>query len=224
MPEAKQPKEESNAVWDGFYSAAQVSRLAGVPRSTLYDWKKRGIIGPSVQIFARDKLLEEGYSYADLAVIKLVRGLKDKQLTRKSLIVALKHLLERFGSFDSRNWERSHLYVINKEVYAQKPDQWDATAATRGGQKLMLPAPEFFEEEAGLLIPRRYSGYVEIDPGIMDGLPVVANTRIPTSTLAMMSEQGMSFSTLAELYYPVPMETLEKAIEYERSLDAAIAA
>ena len=224
MPEAKRRQEGSSPVWDGFYSASQVSRLAGVPRSTLYSWKKRGIIGPSVQLFAGDKLLEEGYSYADLAVIKLVRGLKDKQLTRKSLIVALKHLLERFGSFDSRNWEHSHLYVIDQEVYAQKPDQWEATAATRGGQKLMLPAPELFEEEAGLLIPRRYGGHVEINPDIMDGLPVVANTRIPTSTLAMLSEQGVSPTRLAELYYPVPRETLEKAIEYERGLDAAIAA
>ena len=224
MPEAKQRKDESNPVWDGFYSTGQVSRLAGVPRSTLYDWKKRGIIGPTVQIFAGDKLLEEGYSYADLAVIKLLRGLKDKQLVRKSLIVALRHLLERFGSFDSRRWEQAHLYVLGREVYAQKPDEWDSTVATRGGQRLLLSPPQLFEEEAGILIPRNFRDYVEIDPDIMDGLPVVANTRIPTSTLAMMNEQGVSLGQLAELYYPISRETLEKAIEYERTLDAAIAA
>ena len=30
--------------WQGFYSTAQVSRLAGVPKRTLYHWKARGII------------------------------------------------------------------------------------------------------------------------------------------------------------------------------------
>ena len=219
MPEAKPRKEYAHPVWDGFYSAAQVSRLAGVPRSTLYDWKKRGTIGPSVQIFDGDRLLEEGYSYADLAVIKLLRGLKDKQLTRKSLIVALKHLFERFGSFDIRNWEQSHLFVLDKEVYAQKPDQWESTAATRGGQKLMLSLPDLFEEEAALLVPRDYSDCVEINPEVMDGQPVVKDTRIPTSTLAMMAKQGISSTELASLYSPVPADTIEKAIQYERSLD-----
>ena len=226
MPENTPRNDEPRpvSVWDGFYSTAQVARLAGVPRSTLYAWKKKGIIGPSIAVHSEDKLVEEGYSYADLAIIRLLRGLKDKQLTRKSLIVALRHLLERFGSFDNRRWEQAHLYVLDKEVYAQKPDEWDATVATRGGQRLLLTPPQLFEEEAGILIPKSFRDYVEIDPKIMDGLPVVANTRIPTTTLAMMHEQGVSFSELADLYFPIPRETLEMAVEYERSLDAAIAA
>jgi len=226
MLENTPPNDESRPVnaWDGFYSTAQVSRLTGVPRSTLYAWRKKGIIAPSITVHTEDRLVEEGYSYADLAIIKLLRGLRARQLTRKSLIVALGHLLERFGSFDNRRWERAHLYVWGKEVYAQKPDEWDATVATRGGQRLLLTPPQLFEEEAGMLIPRCFSDYVEIDPNIMDGQPVVANTRIPTTTLAMMNEQGVSFGELAELYFPIPKETLEKAVEYERSLDAAIAA
>ncbi len=224
MSKPVQQNEMANPVWDGFYSTAQVSRLAGVPRSTLYSWRKKGIIGPSINVYTGDKLVEEGYSYADLAIIKLLRGLKDKQLTRKSLISALRHLLERFGSFDNRRWEEAHLYVLDKEVYAQKPDEWDATVATRSGQRLLLSPPELFEEEAGILIPKNFRDYVEIDPDIMDGLPVVARTRIPTSMLAMMNEQGVSFRELSDLYSPIPEETLKKAVEYERSLDAAIAA
>ena len=224
MPKDTSPNHKSKSGWDGFYSTGQVSRLAGVPRSTLYYWKKKGIIGPSMSVYAGDRLVEEGYSYADLAIIKLLRGLKNKQLTRKSLIVALRHLLARFGSFDNRRWEQAHLYVLDQEIYAQKPDEWDATVATRGGQRLLISPPELFEEEAGVLIPTRYRDYVEIAPDIMDGLPVVANTRIPTATLAMMNEQGVSFQELAELYHPVPKETLQKAVEYERSLDAVIAA
>lgn len=209
--------------WDGFYSTAQASRLAGVPRSTLYSWRKKGIIGPSVQVYTGDKLVDEGYSYSDLAIIKLLRGLKDKQHTRKSLIIALKHLFDRFGSFDNRRWEQAHLYVLDKEVYAQKPDEWDATVATKYGQKAMMQPHELFEEEAGILIPKEFADYVEIDPDVMDGQPVVRNTRIPTFTLAMMEGQGMSYPELAALYSQISVGTIEKAIEYERSLDRVAA-
>ncbi len=219
MPEVTSNKDISKPVWDGFYSPAQVSRLAGVPRSTLYAWKKKGIIGPTVQVYTGDMLVEEGYSYADLALIKLLRGLKNKQLSRRSLVSALRHLLERFGSFDSRHWEQAHLFVLNREVYAQKPDEWDATVATKYGQKLMLRPLELFEEEAGILIPKSFADYVEIAPNVMDGQPVVRNTRIPTSTLAMMAGQGISYTELADLYSQVPVETIEKAIQYEHSLD-----
>ena len=83
----------------------------------------------------------------------------------------------------------------------------------------MLSLPDLFEEEAALLVPRDFRDYVEINPEVMDGQPVVKDTRIPTSTLAMMAEQGISSTELASLYSPVPADTIEKAIQYERSLD-----
>ena len=95
--------------------------------------------------------------------------------------------------------------------------------ATKYGQKLMLRPLELFEEEAGILIPKDFAEYVEIDPNVMDGQPVVRNTRIPTSTLAMMAEQGISHTELAALYSQVPVETIEKAIQYEHSLDRVAA-
>ena len=53
------------ADWQGFYSIAQVARLAQIPRRTLYDWRERGIIEPSLEVVADDEIVEYGYSYAD---------------------------------------------------------------------------------------------------------------------------------------------------------------
>jgi DNA-binding transcriptional MerR regulator len=71
--------------WQGFYSTAQVSRLAGVPKRTLYHCKARGIITPSIQIVGAGGQRDEGYSYADLAIAKLLRGLRNKQLNLRSI-------------------------------------------------------------------------------------------------------------------------------------------
>ena len=210
--------------WQGFYSTVQVSRLAGVPSRTLYDWKSKGIIAPSVQIIGESGKEEEGYSYADLAIAKLLRGLRDKSLSLRSVAIALRHLFERFGPPTSPGWQGAHVYVLNKLAYAARPDEWETTVATMRGQRAMeLLAPEMFEEEAALLVPRSFADYVEINPDVMEGQPVIRDTRVPTAMIAMMSDQGTSLDLLADLYSPIPQLHLEKAIDFERSLDRASA-
>jgi len=75
--------------WQGFYSTAQVSRLARVPLRTLYDWKARKIIKPSVVMKDKDDhLVLDGYSYADLTIIKILRALRQDQIDLSSAGIA----------------------------------------------------------------------------------------------------------------------------------------
>lgn len=209
--------------WQGFYSTSQVSRLASVPPRTLYDWKARGIIAPSVRIVDAGLVVDEGYSYADLGIIKLLRALRVKQLNLRSVAVSLRHLYERFGPPTSAGWASAHVYIIGKDVFAQKPDDWDTTLATRSGQKAeMRVLGELFEEEAAILVPKDYDAYVEINLDVMDGQPVIRDTRVPTTILAMMFDQGASIIELTTLYKPIPRGTIEKAIAFEKSLDAKL--
>ena len=210
--------------WQGFYSTGQISRLAGVPRRTLYDWKARGIIAPSVHLMEAGLVVDDGYSYADLAIIKLMRALRNRQLNLRSVATALRHLYDRLGPLTSPGWENAHVYVIGKEVFAHKPDEWDSTVATRGGQKAMPRVlGGLFEQEAGILIPRDYDAYVEIDLNVMGGQPVIRNTRVPTSTVVDMYHEGVSIDELTVLYDPIPKRTIEKAIDFEQGLDKALA-
>ena len=206
--------------WQGFYSIDQVSRLAGIPKRTLYLWKKRGVISPSVRIIDANGNIDEGYSYADLAIIKVLFALRAQKLNLRRAVVAFQHLYERFGSPTSEQWSNAHVYVINKDVFAQKPDNWETTSATKGGQKSeMSVLGELVEEEGALLVPKQFSKYVEINPDIMDGEPVVKDTRIPTSILAMMFAEGMPILELAELYSPISEIAIEKAIEFEKNIE-----
>lgn len=209
--------------WQGFYSTRQVSRLARVPLRTLYDWKARGVIAPSVQVIDAQGGAEEGYSYADLAIIKLLRSLRVKQLNLRSIVVALRHLYNRFGSPAAPGWINAHVYILGKDVFAQKPDNWDTTLATRYGQRAaMRVLGELFEEEAALLVPKTFSEYVEINLDVMEGEPVIKNTRIPTFMIAIMSEQGTQIDELADLYSPVPVRAIEGALAFEKSLNEAL--
>lgn len=211
--------------WEGFYSTTQVSRLASIPRRTLYDWKKRGIITPSVQVIDGGQVVDEGYSFADLAIIKLIRGLRTKRLNLRLVVTALRHLYERFGPPMSAGWADSHVYIVGKDVYAQGQDEWDTTVANKYGQRAQtLVLGGLCEEKAAILIPKGFELYVEIDPNVMGGQPVIKGTRILTSTIAMMSDQGVSLSELENLYDPIPREAIDKTIQYEKTLDEALIA
>ena len=126
--------------WQGFYSTFQVSRLARIPRSTLYDWKTKNILKPSVRILSGDEVIDEGYSYADLTILRLSRAVRDKKLNMRSVCIALRHLIDRFGS-PNRGWADVHVYIANNHVYAEKLDEWDVTAADMGGQRIDTSSP-----------------------------------------------------------------------------------
>ena len=220
---------ETEDRFQGFYSVSQVSRLARIPRGTLHSWKTRGIFQPSVQILVNGEVVDEGYSYADLTIVRLSRAIRDKKLNMRSVCIALRHLIERFGSPDT-GWQGVHVYIANNHVYAERPDQWEVTAADKGGQKV---EPKMFDDvfdilrnmdEGGdVLIPSGYSESITIDPNVMGGVPVVRNTRIPTTILAAKYHKGATIDRLVELYEPVSRESIERAIEYEEFLNSPIA-
>ncbi len=95
--------------WEGFYSVSQTSRLAKIPRGTLYIWGKRVIITPPIQpVDSEDLVADEGYTYADLTNIKIMRALRDDKLDLNSVGIALKHLFERLGA-TSKGWSDAHV-------------------------------------------------------------------------------------------------------------------
>ncbi len=215
--------------WKGFYSTPQVSRLARIPLRTLYDWKSRGIIKPSIQLMDNDLVVLDGYSYANLTIIKILRALREDQIDLSSAGIALRHLWERLGP-PSRGWADTHVYLVGKRIYAEKQDEWETTAATQFGQKVetrlfgdLFHELKEQEEEGSILVPRDFQAFVEINPAIMGGQPVVRGTRIPTSILSILKSKGKSIKELVWLYRPIPKRSIEKAIGYEEFLDRAIA-
>ena len=206
--------------WQGFYSTSQVSRLAGIPIRILYYWKKRGVLAPSVSIIDAKGNIDEGYSYADLAIIKVLHALKIHKLNLRSAVIAFRHLHDRFGIPSSGGWANAHVYIIGKDVLAQKPDNWDTTIATHGGQKAeMRVLGELVEEEGALLVPRQFSEYIEINPDVMDGEPVIKDTRVPTSMRATLKVEGIKVPKIVEIYSPISAIAIECAIAYEKNIE-----
>ena len=148
--------------WQGFYSTSQVSRLARVPLSTLYSWKERAIIVPSVEVInEHGDVVDEGYSYADLTIIKIMRALRVDRLNLTSVGTALRHMYERLGP-PSRGWSDANVYIVDKKIFAEQSDEWETTSASGFGQKVetrlfgdLFPLLREQEEEGSILSTAR---------------------------------------------------------------------
>jgi uncharacterized protein (DUF433 family)/DNA-binding transcriptional MerR regulator len=203
--------------------------LARIPTSTLYSWKAKGILKPSLVIREGETVIDYGYSYADLTIARLMRALRDKKLNLKSVGIALYHLFDRLGP-PSKGWADAYVYIVGNHVFAEKrqADEWGVTAATGFGQRVesqlfgdLFEELRNIEEGGSILIPQVFSKAVDIDPRIMDGEPVIKNTRIPTHTLFSKFLAGKKIDELSKLY-GLAKQLIEKVIEYERFLNTPL--
>lgn len=228
MAEPKAADVTSSLDWQGFYSTGQVARIARIPRRTLYSWKSKDIVKPSVVVMEGEEVIDEGYSYADLTVIRLIRAIRDKKLNLRSASVALRHLVDRFGTLN-KGWFDVHVYIANNNVYAERLDEWEVTTATHHGQKIetrlfgdVFDILRDMDEDGDILLPKGFSHCISIKPNVMNGEPVIKNTRVPIASIAAKFHQGVSLDRLAELYTPISRLCIEKAVEYEDYLNSPI--
>ncbi|HEY8768104.1 MAG TPA: DUF433 domain-containing protein [Dehalococcoidia bacterium] len=216
------------AEWQGFYSTAQVSRLARIPLRTLYDWRERDIIQPAVIVQNKDGQVEDvGFSYAQLTILKILRALRENQIDLKSMSTALEHLFDRLGP-PNQGWANAHVYIVGNRILADKPDEWQITAATQMGQKLeerffgdLFEELRTLDEPGAILIPQDFRPYVQIDPAVMGGQPVLRDTRIPTSVIAALKTKGKSPTQIAKLYH-LSRKLIAKALDYEAFLSRPV--
>jgi uncharacterized protein (DUF433 family) len=184
---------------------------------------------PSVQIVDGDEVIDEGYSYADLTIIRLIRAIRDKKLNLRSASIALRHLIDRFGSPD-RGWSEIHVYIVNNNVYADKLDEWEVTQATQYGQRVetrlfddVFNILRDMDEDGDILLPPGFSQCIEINPKVMGGEPVIKNTRVPVAAIAAKYRKGSTIEHLVNLYTPISRLCIEKAIDYEEYLNSPVA-
>lgn len=214
--------------WQGFYTAAQVARLTKIPETTLSGWKAMGVIRPSLELHdEHGDVYAEGYSYADMTLIRMLRALRDGRLDLNAARLALFHLYERLGPPD-KGWADANVYIVGHHIYADRPDDWGTTDATYMGQVVetrvfgdLFDELKAAEQDVSLIIPRTFWGAVEINPNVRGGEPVVKGTRLPTASIAALVRTGTTIPALRRLYPSIPGDRLRKAVEYEQYLDTA---
>jgi uncharacterized protein (DUF433 family) len=209
--------------WQGFYPTLQAARLTGVPADRLWYWDRKRILRRAVEIAGESDTdaVNLGYSYNQLAIIRMLRDLRERGFRFRNAITAINHLLVRLGPPDSR-WADALVGVDGRDLFVVRPDEWGATDASRGGQRVLLGSivDELQDLEPGtsFIVPPAFRKDVQINPEVMSGEPVIWGTRIPTASVPLMLSEYRSMDKVSRLLRRVPREKLIRADEYERFL------
>ena len=217
---------QEGASWympQGFYSRREAARLARVPLTTVSQWSTKGIVVPTSKWIDEDEKEIEGYSFEGLVYLRLVRLLRTKDFPMRDVVYAVDHLRDVFGP-PGPKWEEARIFSDGREIWVAHKDSWGVTSASRKGQKAaqVLFGPEFTllkQRADALLVPNEYARYVEVDPSIRNGHPVVRKTTIQTATIHRLHLTGRTYKRISEYYPHLSRTQIVQANKFEQFLE-----
>lgn len=213
-------------IFDGCYEAHRAAELAGVPKSTVYDWARKGVIVPSISE-TRIKL----WSYADLMALRITYWLrKPKGDVRATPMRQVRSALDQLEGMDLRIWDpdtaTSPVLVDRRGVLHLR--QSDGSIADLDGR---VPIDESWLDplqpfgEAGLRGPDliRPRPHLRIVPGKVSGEPHLLGSRLTTLTVSALSRRGFPLARIIEMYPHEDQEGIREAIDLEQEITQAAA-
>jgi uncharacterized protein (DUF433 family) len=203
----------------GSYAASRAAALSGVPKGTVYEWARNGLVVPSVSP-TREKL----WSYQDLLALRAVHWLRMRKETEAipaSPMEQVRRVLEELVRSGDDPWaglgsrisvDRDGRIFVDREEDS-RTDAYGQGARDYGDKVNLMAA---IGGSPGLVAP---SEHIRISPSRLTGEPHLTGTRIGTLTLAALAGDGYQADGIARLYN-LPVTEVAEALEYELRLAA----
>jgi len=199
----------------GMYSSHVAAKVGRIRYQNFQAWAKANLLyATRIPI---GKRMESVYSYRDLLKIRLIIRLRQQGAKAKQIRVALHTIETILGEKDA--WMRSVIFVDKSSgvVVAFIPEKpgWNPIAASKGPQKMAVVFfPDLIKELKEELVPIEFP-YIEIDPEILGGAPIIKGTRISVEAVASAGED-------ATFAYPdLTKDQIANARAYEEFLEAS---
>ncbi len=217
-----------SATFEGAYDAARAAALAGVPKSTVYYWARKGILVPSVS-----PVQEKLWSYADLMALRTVAWLRKKKVTEdrtvgatsmKQVRMALAELSRRgLDLWPERPRSRTDCALLvdcEGTIHLSENPVQDLGGQHVHPDYLNLLAPFEGEPDSGKWGPNLVSprDHLRIIPGKLGGQPHLEGTRLATRALYALHVRGFTTEQIARLYPDDAAVGLAEAIDLEMAL------
>jgi uncharacterized protein (DUF433 family) len=202
----------------GACSPSVAARVARIKYQNFQAWAKANLLHP--RRVALDSKTESVYTYKDLLLIRLIMRLRENGIRPREIKAALE-TIEMMSGGDRDASMKSTILVTGGVVAVFFPDkpEWNPVAASQGPQKMAVVFfPELIEELKAELVPIDLSPYIEVNPEILGGAPVVKGTGISTRAVVSVKESGQDPH---EAYSELTEEQIKNAEAYEEFLAAA---
>ncbi len=194
----------------------RVSKLTGIPRITLAYWEQRGVFKASYIDPHPGTPFRRIYSFRDvvsLRALALIR--REARVSFKEILKASEYLSQHYDS----PWSELKFGLLGDKLVFWDPEHKRWSHAT--GQELLELNVEGIPEEIKRAIPgtlrRDESNYGVITKNryVQHNRPIIAGTRIPTSSIWASHEAGYSPQRILEEYPHLELEDVKAAVEFE---------
>lgn len=217
-------EKKSKIKSSGFYTPLEASRISQVPLWTVHDWRRKGIVLPTIEWIDETSKSHIGHNFETVVFLRLIKYLREKGISLLQSVTTINKLNIRLGS-PSKRWANAKIFVCEKDIIVH--DMTDGYGSTIVNKNHQVIWEVFFgddfkrlkERADALLIPEIYMNHVEIDLNIQNGLPILKNTTMLTSTIHELSKSGYAPKDIHDLYPFIALNKIKGAEEYELFLD-----
>ena len=175
----------------GLYSPRVAARVARIRPQSFQAWAKANLLQP-LRVAKGEERGGAVYTYKDLLLIRLIVRLRAEGIRPRNIRIALDTIASVSGR-DRDAWMRARLLVTSGLVVVVFPDttEWNPMAASEGTQKMAeVFFPELIEQLKEELVPPIQFPFIEVDPQVLGGAPVVKGTRVSTRAVVSIEDSG----------------------------------
>lgn len=212
----------------GFYPTQDAARLIGAKPAMLYRWAQDDLVRPTLRTWVSGEE-NAGYSFEELIYLRVIRLLR-RNTSLYGAAKTLQHVVHRVGPIGP-SWAQLEIGIDHaRDIWVKYPDDWELVKVVdssgtgqRGEIKFLFP--EEFKDLSthidSLLIPREFRRFIEINPEVRDGFPVIRDTSFETAVVRRFRDRNISILELHAYYPSYSAEQLGAADKYEKLLDNA---
>ncbi len=204
----------------GRYLVDRAAQLSGVPRSTLYDWRRGSIYVPDFGVAS-----PLAWSYRDLVYVRLLAWLRQLGMSRPDAAERVQIVKGTIAQGTSVRMIRSDgrtLFLDDEAQMGPNLLPFDDFLGLLRRFDLLEPVEELRWRgrdrvwAPDLVTP---STHTHISPWVLAGDPCVARSRIPTAAIhALRTERGLATEEIVDLYPGLTPEATDDAYTLERRL------
>lgn len=199
------------------FDLVAVSRVTGLTRSQLVRWDRSGFLSPTFADPNRRRPGSRIYSKDDVVALGIVARLRQAGVP----LSEIKPVLPRLAPDDSGAWTAPAIHVVGGRMFFSRHDAVQALGPSDRAttmQTIDLASvlaeiegaigrlSERLPEEIGQVVRRR---------GVMQGVPIIAGTPIPTETIVWFHDHGYSLAEILENFPRLTPKDVEAAVAFE---------
>lgn len=200
----------------------RVSRLTGIPRSTLTHWENRGVFVPSYIDPTPRTPFRRIYSFRDIVSLRTLALIRrEAKVPFHEVLAASQYLSQHYDS----PWSELRFGLLDGKLVFWDPDQkkWSHSSGQTVLEFDVSGIPEEIRRGLPDALERDASthGVVTRSRNVQHNRPILAGTRIPTSSIWSLHSAGYSRSQILTEYPQLTEEDIDAAIRFEQDLRAA---